>query len=98
MGEDDLEFAQLSGVVYLWILILSFFHRIDSHRMKPLVFLALFSLLAFGQDEQLRTNWAHLRKYAADNKTLGDPLPGHQRVVFMGNSIGILDCSLPKKS
>jgi lysophospholipase L1-like esterase len=52
-----------------------------------LVFLAFLSVWAFGQDEQLRTDWANLEKYAADNKTLGDPLPGEQRVVFMGNSI-----------
>ena len=51
------------------------------------VFLVFLSVFAFGQDEQLRTDWASLRKYAADNKALGDPVPGEQRVVFMGNSI-----------
>ena len=51
------------------------------------MFLISLSVCASGQDEQLRTDWANLKRYATDNKTVGDPMPGEQRVVFMGNSI-----------
>jgi lysophospholipase L1-like esterase len=37
--------------------------------------------------DRLRTDWAYLEKYRADNATLGPPKPGENRVVFMGNSI-----------
>ena len=37
--------------------------------------------------DRLRTDWAYLEKYRADNATLGPPKPGERRVVFMGNSI-----------
>ena len=37
--------------------------------------------------DRLRTDWAYLERYRADNATLGAPKPGEQRVVFMGNSI-----------
>ena len=37
--------------------------------------------------DQLRTDWAHLARYRADNAALGNPGPGEHRVVFMGNSI-----------
>ena len=39
------------------------------------------------EDERLRTDWADLHRYAADNARLEAPAPGEQRVVFMGNSI-----------
>ena len=42
------------------------------------------------EDERLRTDWADLRQYRADNAHLGPPAPGEQRVVFMGNSITAL--------
>ena len=37
--------------------------------------------------DKLRTDWADLARYRADNTALGAPKPGEQRVVFMGNSI-----------
>ena len=37
--------------------------------------------------DRLRTDWAYLERYRADNATLGPPKPGENRVVFMGNSI-----------
>jgi acyl-CoA thioesterase I len=37
--------------------------------------------------DRLRTDWAYLERYRADNATLGPPRPGEKRVVFMGNSI-----------
>lgn len=53
------------------------------------------SLMAFvpkpnglmAQTDPLRTDWASLARYRDANTTLGDPLPGEQRVVFLGNSI-----------
>ena len=38
-------------------------------------------------DDRLRTDWADMQRYADQNKRLGPPAPGEQRVVFMGNSI-----------
>jgi lysophospholipase L1-like esterase len=37
--------------------------------------------------DRLRTDWAYLERYRADNAALGLPRPGESRVVFMGNSI-----------
>src|SRR5687767_15160839 len=37
--------------------------------------------------DRLRTDWAYLARYRADNAALGPPAAGEQRVVFMGNSI-----------
>ena len=37
--------------------------------------------------ERLRTDWAYLGRYRAENAALGAPRPGERRVVFMGNSI-----------
>ncbi|MGQ0642852.1 MAG: SGNH/GDSL hydrolase family protein [Gemmatimonadaceae bacterium] len=37
--------------------------------------------------DQLRTDWADLARYRADNALLGVPRAGENRVVFMGNSI-----------
>jgi lysophospholipase L1-like esterase len=37
--------------------------------------------------DRLRTDWAYLERYRADNAALGRPKPGENRVVFMGNSI-----------
>lgn len=49
--------------------------------------LSVFSLSAFSQDDALKTDWASLKRYGADNKQLR-PVTGHEkRVVFMGNSI-----------
>ena len=38
-------------------------------------------------DERLRTDWAYLERYRAENAALAPPRPGENRVVFMGNSI-----------
>jgi lysophospholipase L1-like esterase len=38
-------------------------------------------------DDRLRTDWAYLKRYQAENAALGPPRPGENRVVFMGNSI-----------
>lgn len=41
----------------------------------------------FAQDDQLLTDWANLKKYSSENKELGLPAKGENRIVFMGNSI-----------
>ncbi len=38
-------------------------------------------------DDRLRTDWAYLQRYQAENASLGPPRSGENRVVFMGNSI-----------
>jgi acyl-CoA thioesterase-1 len=38
-------------------------------------------------DARNRNDWAFLARYREANAALGDPKPGEQRVVFMGNSI-----------
>ncbi len=43
--------------------------------------------LAAQDTDQLRTDWANLKRYREANAALGAPKPGEQRVVFMGNSI-----------
>jgi lysophospholipase L1-like esterase len=42
---------------------------------------------AAAADEQLRTDWANLARYRAENAALGPPAPAEHRVVFYGNSI-----------
>ena len=37
--------------------------------------------------DRLRTDWAYLERYRADNAALKPPAAGENRVVFMGNSI-----------
>jgi lysophospholipase L1-like esterase len=37
--------------------------------------------------DRLRTDWAYLERYRAENASLGPPRAGEKRVVFMGNSI-----------
>ena len=39
------------------------------------------------QDVAMRTDWANLNRYRADDARLGAPAPGEKRVVFTGNSI-----------
>ncbi len=46
-----------------------------------------FSLLSTGAG--LSQDWPNLQEYQRANAALPDPLPGEQRVVFMGNSITI---------
>ncbi|WP_066407200.1 SGNH/GDSL hydrolase family protein [Flavisolibacter tropicus] len=52
-----------------------------------LIMLSFLSLWAFGQDDAMKTDWANLKRYAADNKQLPPPTAKEKRVVFMGNSI-----------
>ncbi|HEX8673449.1 MAG TPA: SGNH/GDSL hydrolase family protein [Longimicrobium sp.] len=37
--------------------------------------------------DRLRTDWAYLERFRAENASLGPPRRGEERVVFMGNSI-----------
>ena len=37
--------------------------------------------------DPMRTDWANLERYRAEDSTIGSPRPGEKRVVFMGNSI-----------
>lgn len=39
------------------------------------------------QQERLLNDWPNLARYQEANAALGEPAPGEQRVVFMGNSI-----------
>jgi lysophospholipase L1-like esterase len=53
-------------------------------------FAILFIITAFhamGQNEQSKTDWANLEKYAAANKSLPPLSKNEKRIVFMGNSI-----------
>jgi lysophospholipase L1-like esterase len=55
---------------------------------KILVFLIIFiSMDAIGQEDQLKTDWANLKRFAEENVKLGAPLKNEKRVVFLGNSI-----------
>ena len=47
----------------------------------PLTFFAMTANTLYAQD------WASLKRFQAENETLGLPKPGEKRVVFMGNSI-----------
>lgn len=57
--------------------------------MKNLIFLilVLISFSARGQNDQSKTDWANLKKYAAENKSLRPASKKEKRVVFMGDSI-----------
>ena len=57
--------------------------------MKTFVSLLLILIAhtSSGQDDQLKTDWANLKKFATANKNLSLPARGEKRVVFMGNSI-----------
>jgi lysophospholipase L1-like esterase len=64
-------------------------HLIFGVMMKSCtILICLFFLRpAYSQDDQLRTDWANLKRYAQENAELmAEPLRG-DRVVFMGNSI-----------
>jgi lysophospholipase L1-like esterase len=56
------------------------------HKLMLAVLSAL-SLSAFSQDDAMKTDWANLKRYAADNKQLSPVTSNEKRVVFMGNSI-----------
>jgi lysophospholipase L1-like esterase len=57
--------------------------------MKTLatLLLALVCSNAWGQNDQSKTDWANVNRYAADNRNLPPASQGKQRIVFMGNSI-----------
>ncbi|TPE46412.1 SGNH/GDSL hydrolase family protein [Pontibacter mangrovi] len=54
---------------------------------KRKLFLILFLLSMLSTDFAFAQDWAQLSKYKAENAKLKAPVPGEQRVVFMGNSI-----------
>ncbi len=47
----------------------------------------LFFLPVYGQNDQMKSDWANLKKYAKANEMLASTEAGKNRVVFMGNSI-----------
>ena len=55
------------------------------------IVLAVSTLVAWSelgaQPDRLRTDWAYLGRYRAENAALKPPAPAESRVVFMGNSI-----------
>lgn len=54
------------------------------------IFIAILCFITFtamSQDDQLKTDWANLTRYAKENMILGLQTRGENRVVFMGNSI-----------
>ena len=57
--------------------------------MKNLLFLllVLHQLTACSQNDQSKTDWQNMAKYAAENKALKPVSKDEKRVVFMGNSI-----------
>jgi len=67
------------------------------HALRPaaLRFAGIIGLMAFPlehataqtADERLKTDWAYLQRYRAENAALSPPRAGEHRVVFMGNSI-----------
>ena len=52
-----------------------------------LLLFALITFKAFGQNDQSKTDWANLKKYAESNRALKPPAKNEKRVVFMGDSI-----------
>ena len=52
-----------------------------------LLMFSFLTLSAIGQEDALKTDWANLKRFAAENSQLPLPRPHEQRVVFMGNSI-----------
>ena len=48
---------------------------------------SFLTLSAMSQDNALKTDWANLKRYEAENKKLAPPHSKEKRVVFMGNSI-----------
>jgi lysophospholipase L1-like esterase len=39
------------------------------------------------KEDPMRTDWANLARFREDNQKVGLPVPGENRIVFMGNSI-----------
>lgn len=50
-------------------------------------YLLLYAFIMISLISTAQTDWANLKKYAAENQQLGLPVKGERRVVFMGNSI-----------
>ncbi|WP_246474259.1 SGNH/GDSL hydrolase family protein [Arenibacter arenosicollis] len=51
--------------------------------------IALFVLTIFTMNNSFSQDWPNLERFSEDNKKIGPPLAGENRVVFMGNSITI---------
>jgi lysophospholipase L1-like esterase len=51
------------------------------------LFFLIISSRAMGQIDQTNADWANLKRYASENKSLPPPSPDERRIVFMGNSI-----------
>lgn len=51
--------------------------------------MALFALTVFTMNNSYGQDWPNLEHFSEDNKKIGLPLAGENRVVFMGNSITI---------
>jgi lysophospholipase L1-like esterase len=49
--------------------------------------LIIFQVVLYSQDNNLKTDWPNLKKYAEADKNLPAPAAGENRIVFMGNSI-----------
>ena len=49
--------------------------------------ISLLFIMSFLRSEILAQDWADLQRFKEENIRLGQPRPGEQRVVFMGNSI-----------
>jgi len=52
-----------------------------------LPFFIFISMNGLSQDEQLKADWANLKRYAKENADLKPVTKGEHRIVFMGNSI-----------
>jgi hypothetical protein len=52
-----------------------------------LCFLIIVQVVVYSQDNNLKTDWPNLKKYAEADKNLPSVTAGENRVVFMGNSI-----------
>ena len=53
--------------------------------LKQVFVFTVFFMITASQAQ----DWANLEQFKADNTTVGLPIKGEDRVVFMGNSIGI---------
>ena len=64
-------------------------HTQNRGQMKNqfILLFVLISCSAMGQNDQSKTDWANLKKYAAENRNLKPPPKNVKRVVFMGDSI-----------
>jgi lysophospholipase L1-like esterase len=56
-------------------------------KLNIILFFIFLSLKVMCQNDQSKTDWANLEKYANENKNLKQLSKGESRIVFMGNSI-----------